>query len=838
MFDIPEYQNLAEEVKERTDAIEDSYPEEAQEKVMGAILKGEDNIRQTADLFAPYLGSDYESYLDGQLKAYKVEISRIESSLWTGDYLDIYGPEDVYDDSLVNNVIEDILNDFDQSYPEMEEMESRFFEMAKDDPLTLWENAEALGVKWFASDVLIQAAALDPLMAARYCGRIKEYYHGTTVATFILKTVCTSNFSESQQSEVLDNLAIDYPGVVLRNVGLYKNSPFIESVVFSALINSENAWSYSIERFTNYLDSEKMNLLAQEQSESYFWNYKLNRDSGIADSALTLKALEVHEGAWYALDETLDDIKNDPQFDWTILSITQRDPLGFIPFFKENPNLIKGHTREKCINLAALGNPDHFLHNSELFSPEELKAGIDELILFSEYDVVLEHFDDFKTTPFAEEVLLKIAERRPRRVIHYAFDHYTDSEGEEHSILGNGFDPIYKKVFTAACEELLDSGNEYNKETVRNNLYVLGYGDTSLYLQVAMQFPTSKESILLAYALGSRHLKTEHIYEQLSSDEALEDIYKMRHEWFEDMPFREFSKFAVMICRNLYFQEKPINQINSLEEYENIIQERERLGDISLLKGRNIILATHGEEIEPGMSDTGKKDRFGSPAMRESIKHHKGAEGQFEHIEPKTDSYNEVKDAKDDIISNLKIMPSPLTFIFSGHGGPDAIYLTDGEFTGDIPTVDQIRETENTVKITYTELAEALKTRQNNIGRTALSEDVMIFTECYNHTFMRKLNGKLDELNCSTPIMVGSAEYNMTTSSDFESEYDSSFFEKVLALGEEEEVTFKNLWENEELNDFDTTLFIPRSSFGPIMQVSDASEAIENQTEEGKSFVT
>lgn len=82
-----------------------------------------------------------------------------------------------------------------------------------------------------------------------------------------------------------------------------------------------------------------------------------------------------------------------------------------------------------------------------------------------------------------------------------------------------------------------------------------------------------------------------------------------------------------------------------------------------------------------------------------------------------------------------------MTFLFDGHGGPAALYLSDGQVDGLEPAGEQgIIETEKTIKITVDELSAALTKRSQRIGKEEVAKDILIFSACYNHTFLRSLS--------------------------------------------------------------------------------------------------
>jgi hypothetical protein len=116
---------------------------------------------------------------------------------------------------------------------------------------------------------------------------------------------------------------------------------------------------------------------------------------------------------------------------------------------------------------------------------------------------------------------------------------------------------------------------------------------------------------------------------------------------------------------------------------------------------------------------------------------------------------DECRRIKAEILDRITTTPPPFTFIFEGHGGPDAIYFSDGQLAaGAVPV-----ESQGTTKITADEMAEALRKRQELFGMPKVGEhDIFVFQNCYSSNYVEKLGKALE--GGRIPICIGAAEHN------------------------------------------------------------------------------
>lgn len=305
----------------------------------------------------------------------------------------------------------------------------------------------------------------------------------------------------------------------------------------------------------------------------------------------------------------------------------------------------------------------------------------------------------------------------------------------------------------------------------------------------------------------------------VAEDPALRQILNIDRSWIPNLNIRQFANYAQWICRNLYFQNKELNEDNVKNEYSRILEKRKELKNVRLFTNRNIVLASHGENWGP---KDNYQDRFGNYSLQSSLKIQQAGDGEFQHFEPKRDSFEEVKKAKEESLKAIIETQPPMTFIFDGHGSKDAFYFSDGQLIDDA-TKQPVVETEKTVKVTVDEFADALLKRASKFGGQSLAKDIFIFTQCYNHNFIRKVNEVLRSKGVSCPIMIGESEYNVSSLSDMQSKYENNFYDEVLKL-DQLSTTFEDLFNsaNHDFNNYadsNFTIYIPDEK-GLPMQVA------------------
>lgn len=251
-----------------------------------------------------------------------------------------------------------------------------------------------------------------------------------------------------------------------------------------------------------------------------------------------------------------------------------------------------------------------------------------------------------------------------------------------------------------------------------------------------------------------------------------------------------------IVARNLYFQGKEVTEHNVKEEVQRIMYMREVYRDIPVFSGRNVVFAAHSEQ--KGNDAFGDLNRFGKQALVDRIRQDGG---NIDGVLRPSNMLESLKGTKQKILEAIKTTPPPFTFVFQGHGGPDALYLSDGQ------TVKvagyKIFETRNTVKITVRELFEAYKIRQGRFSdktNTPETRDIFIHPNCYSSNFIRNFYIMCDETDIQKPIFTGESEYGQYGFSEYSSKYGDRFFDGIFNGSDIQRATLGNIIDNDSRN--------------------------------------
>lgn len=267
---------------------------------------------------------------------------------------------------------------------------------------------------------------------------------------------------------------------------------------------------------------------------------------------------------------------------------------------------------------------------------------------------------------------------------------------------------------------------------------------------------------------------------------------------------------SLMVLRHMDAQKISFSEENFKESYKKIEEAREQWGRTALFEGRNVLLLSHSETYRDvkGFERDPDKDRFGNPELTAEIQRRQGRGTRFEHLEPRKKSFESVKEKKAAALKAVESMPSPMTFIFDGHGWDRAIYLSDGQVNGS--TTAQPIETEETIKISVVELARAFKARQDS-GKN-VAQDLLILAGCNNYLFAANLYQELKTLGCKQPAVLTSAEYGQYGFSDYDSRYGNDFWDAIL---KKPRPSLGDFWALSPIEHHNPTVFVPTEN-GPI----------------------
>jgi hypothetical protein len=419
-------------------------------------------------------------------------------------------------------------------------------------------------------------------------------------------------------------------------------------------------------------------------------------------------------------------------------------------------------------------DPDKYLKNAVDF----------ELRQYPE--LILHLYPSYESSPLASEIVDRTCQKLLRKKDYRSLTHFFFSN------------PELKTEKLSAVRQ-----KTYEKIVTSHPIYFLTYGSAFKDL------PGYDENVTRVTMILNLNQAEHNDSELTFADPALKELFKCKRDWLPELNDRQFANDAAAVCRNLYFQNKEFSESTFKLEYKNLLELREKYKDVSIFKDRNIVMASHVEKRADG------KFRFGTPLLSASLEiAARKNEKEFKHIEGR--DYEHLIKIKEDTLNALEEAPEPLTFIFDGHGGPDALYFTDGqilkleksESNGEIVT------TRKTIKITYQELAASIAKRFIEYGEN-IRNDIYIFSGCYNHDFIRNLYGELHKLGVDLPISFGPSEYGQYAYSNLSNPFGADFYTDLLKLHEEDPTgaTLKDIWEykGEKLIS-NPSLYIPQNN--------------------------
>lgn len=284
---------------------------------------------------------------------------------------------------------------------------------------------------------------------------------------------------------------------------------------------------------------------------------------------------------------------------------------------------------------------------------------------------------------------------------------------------------------------------------------------------------------------------------------------------------KQISGLQIIIARNLFFQNRTPDKKSVQKEALRIMAERERYKNLPLFKDRNVLFAAHKEKNRK-RSILGKEGEiiFGKEATITAI----AKQGGRVSLERPDHTPTSLQKAKKNTLVKLINTPPPFTFVFDGHGGPDALYFSEGDLSG-----TQILATAKAMKITCAELQAAYLKRREKFPQkpnTPMQKrDIFILASCFNHTFLRTFYDSLPA-HIPKPIIVGCAEYGQFGFSN-NSPFGSSFFADTLNLKSGQPGTFQDIF-NGEMNQLDgnPSLYIPTEN-NTLQQLSEREKTAE-----------
>lgn len=289
-------------------------------------------------------------------------------------------------------------------------------------------------------------------------------------------------------------------------------------------------------------------------------------------------------------------------------------------------------------------------------------------------------------------------------------------------------------------------------------------------------------------------------------------------------------EITIIVLRNMVRRNMSLNKENFLDAYSELWAAEEKYRNVPLFEGRNILLLSHSETYKDveHLQRLPDKDRFGGKRFVDKLQEKQGSGKKFAHIEAKKKDFESIRKAKETALHAIEEFPSPMTFCFDGHAYENAIYLSDGDIAGTSLGLKGAKqaepvETENTVKITTVELAEAILKRYRN--KKDIEKDIFIFDGCKTFAFIQNLYKQLENLNCPKPIAISPAEYGQYSFSRYESAYGSDFWDAIL---KQAKPTMGDFFYFEKVNFHNPSVFIP-DLYGS-MQIAEAESDGEEKS--------
>lgn len=294
--------------------------------------------------------------------------------------------------------------------------------------------------------------------------------------------------------------------------------------------------------------------------------------------------------------------------------------------------------------------------------------------------------------------------------------------------------------------------------------------------------------------LGSNQ---ERSFRGLVRDPAWSLFRGMSRDWVPAEDTRGFddaklTEHGLMIARNLYFRGvSEVTREAVAEESGRIAEAREKVRDIPLFAGRNVVMIAGNEENFS--SSSSDKYRFGTDRTVEAVRQQQGTGGFFERFRAirRVRRFELVRVVKVNALSRIAETAGPLTILLEGHGTESGFYLS-----GTITTSWGMSDEWN--RITPEDFARALNRRHQLILREIEKGDmsaedqqpvIISYLSCYNSNQARSLYEHLDP-GVPRPIVIGGSEFGQVMYNDSESEYNSYFLEgHILQLNREGSAT-------------------------------------------------
>ncbi len=782
-------------LEEKVDSLESqevkNTPEDWSEAVKKTAEYGEQHIRQKVEELSPYL-LDPEHFLAEKLKAYREEVEKIMEKL----------PRETKD-MHIDDLISDLARTED-NLPENLEKEGRVAEARK-----IADKEPYLFILGF------------------------EEYSETEDAETLLKQALQKCIDEGDEV------------ILYRRYELLHERPFFENEVERVLQKlKEESNATKLLEFITGMGSASSDFIERPDVAELLpeiFEKELFENPQTFYMLITLYEKQPwFEGALKVVFERLCAEKAIGAFD---LLVQLKDQPAFFgkPYIEEHVFQLVQEVTQKD-RFSALYHCDVY---KNFYSEQEWEDILTKTI------GALSH-DDMKALARGIKIL---KEKLPQEILNLLIEHACVMTPAELMKTYSDFQdiPNAKKYFSEAAKnlQLLEPGtalrllyedgdkklpfedrDQYIRDTARwavsrNPTSAVKYFQVYEHLENAqLLLESAQKRSLIAQNLGRRPFPSPEASESaFFADPALYMVEDIERNWLpSNLSDQEFAEAAAMISRNLYLARPKLypDEKTCKAEYRRIMETRETYKNTPLFSGRNVILASH---IEKWSDNT---DRFGKEALIGEIQKQQGEGEELAHYEAEENTLEALKKAKEAILEKIETMGSPMTFLFDGHGGPDALYLSDGQVEGLQPASAQnIIETERTIKITVGELSAAITKRSKKIGKREVAKDILIFAACYNHTFLRSMYDHLEASGAGKPIALGESEFGQVGYSSKESPYGSSFFDQLIHEGKA--TTLGDVWNSPYNSDLNPSLYIPSDNI--------PQQVAKNESQEQQGFM-
>ena len=178
-------------------------------------------------------------------------------------------------------------------------------------------------------------------------------------------------------------------------------------------------------------------------------------------------------------------------------------------------------------------------------------------------------------------------------------------------------------------------------------------------------------------------------------------------------------------------------------------------------------------------------ERFGAQSTQDDISKQSK---KFYFFKPEKEN---VAVVRENILNKLKIIKSPFTFVFDGHGTR-------------LHKLDLGNDKE---RILVNDIVSVLEERNDPVDLPLTERPIFIFTSCHGHDFIRKLYEELKLKNIGLPICITESEYGQLGISISNLKHHTKMFTNIFQLGEKEPVTFNRLFINQLRGSADFTIW-------------------------------